>query len=70
MISAMTTPSLAKRCPRRITTTIPNTVFSSLEQRSLREGRSLSNLAAHLLECALLEVASSTTRADEPQREH
>ena len=41
------------RSPKRLTITIPFTVFSALEQRSVEEGRSLSNLAAFLLEHSL-----------------
>ena len=39
--------------PRRISITLPLVTAELLEQRSLREGRSLANLAAHLLERAL-----------------
>ena len=41
------------RSPKRLTITIPFTVFSALEHRSVEEGRSLSNLAAFLLEHSL-----------------
>lgn len=41
--------------PRRISITLPHVTAELLEQRSLREGRSLSNLAAYLLERALTE---------------
>lgn len=41
------------RSPKRLTITIPFTVFSALEKRSTEEGRSLSNLAAYLLEQSL-----------------
>ncbi len=41
------------RSPKRLTITIPYTVFRALETRSAEEGRSLSNLAAYLLEKAL-----------------
>ena len=37
----------------RLTITIPYAVFACLEKRSVAEGRSLSKLAAHLIECAL-----------------
>ncbi len=36
------------RSPKRLTITIPYTVFRALETRSAEEGRSLSNLAAYL----------------------
>jgi hypothetical protein len=41
------------RSPRRISITVPHHAFSALQQRSDVEGRSLSNLAAYLLEIAL-----------------
>lgn len=41
------------RSPKRLTITIPYTVFSALEKQSSVEGRSLSNLAAYLLEKSL-----------------
>ena len=46
-------PSYATRAPRRITITIANSTFERLAERSLMEGRSLSNLASFLLESAL-----------------
>lgn len=39
--------------PRRITVTIPSKLYGELVERSDREGRSLSNLVAFLLETAL-----------------
>jgi hypothetical protein len=45
-----TLPMLALRKPKRITITIPQSVFERLEQLSYEDGRSLSNLAAFLLE--------------------
>lgn len=39
--------------PRRITITIPHGTYRDLQERSDREGRSLSNLSAFLLEVAL-----------------
>lgn len=41
------------RRPRRLTITIPQNVLEQLERCALQEGRSLSNLAAYLLERAL-----------------
>ncbi len=38
--------------PRRITITIPFSTFAYLSKRSAEEGRSMSNLAAYLLERA------------------
>jgi len=39
--------------PQRITITVPAITFKKLLRRSLIEGRSLSNLAAYLLEQSL-----------------
>ena len=43
--------------PQRISITLAQHVFDSLVKRSQRQGRSLSNLAAYLLETALNEAA-------------
>lgn len=43
------------RSPRRITITISNALHQALVQRSNAEGRSMSNLAAYLLELSLDE---------------
>jgi hypothetical protein len=45
--------ALIFRRPRRISITVPHHAFSALQQRSDLEGRSLSNLAAYLLELSL-----------------
>ena len=45
--------SQANRAPKRLTITIPFSTFQALERRSTEEGRSLSNLAAYLLERGL-----------------
>jgi hypothetical protein len=45
--------SRANRAPKRITITIPFNTFQALEHRSTEEGRSISNLAAYLLERGL-----------------
>lgn len=68
VISAMpgdgqTPQSRLFRKPRRITITVPQATAELLVQRSFREGRSLSNLAAVLLERAI------TTEQIEPPRE-
>lgn len=44
-----------KRMPhtRRFSVTVPELVFLALEVRSMEQGRSLSNLAAYLLERAV-----------------
>lgn len=41
------------RKPRRITVTVPDQIYRTLLERSAREGRSISNLAAYLLERAV-----------------
>lgn len=46
------------RSPRRITITIPYSVFAGLLSASDEQGRSLSNYAAHLLELSLLQRSS------------
>lgn len=45
--------SPAFRAPRRITITVPYGAYQRLLERSELEGRSLSNLAAYLLENAM-----------------
>jgi hypothetical protein len=42
--------------PKRLTITVSGSVFASLERRSTAEGRSLSNLAAFVLERGLEDV--------------
>ena len=44
------------RKPQRISVTLPHHVNEALIKRSSREGRSISNLAAFLLEQALLDM--------------
>ena len=41
------------RKPRRMTITLPDKIFQGLAERSYREGRSMSNLSAFLLEQAM-----------------
>jgi hypothetical protein len=53
------------RKPRRITITVPDQIYRSLLERSSREGRSISNLAAYLLERAV----ASEQRAETGQGE-
>jgi hypothetical protein len=43
----------AKRSPKRISITIPYATFQKIVERSNEEGRSLSNLAAFVLEQGL-----------------
>lgn len=50
--------SKAFRKPRRVTITIPYATYLVLERRSYEQGRSLSNLSAYLLECAVNETFS------------
>ncbi|QNI79273.1 CopG-like ribbon-helix-helix domain-containing protein [Synechococcus sp. RS9909] len=45
-------PLLIARAPQRITITIPLHVYEQIAKRSTQEGRSMSNLAAFLLERA------------------
>jgi hypothetical protein len=45
--------SHAFRKPKRVTITVPYATFLELERQSDEQGRSLSNLSAHLLECAI-----------------
>ena len=45
--------SWVSRVPKRITITVPYSTFRNLEERSVAEGRSLSNLAAYVLERGL-----------------
>ena len=47
------------RSPRRITITVPHALLETLVQRSNAEGRSISNLAAFLLELSLDEQRST-----------
>lgn len=51
-------PDPAFRSPKRITITVPYGAYQSLLARSEQEGRSLSNLAAFLLESVLGERRS------------
>ena len=50
---AILSPNPDFRRPRRLTLTMPQHVLEQLERCALQEGRSLSNLAAFLLERAL-----------------
>ena len=46
--------SVMQRSSKRLTTTLPWAVSERLQQRADDEGRSISNLMAHLLEVASL----------------
>jgi len=50
----------AFRSPRRVTITLPFSTFEDLQGRADGEGRSLSNLAAFLLESALKGQADAS----------
>lgn len=50
-LAAMVNPTF--RSPQRISVTVPFRIWHSLVKRSNAEGRSISNLAAFLLEAAL-----------------
>lgn len=53
-MSAPNTPlPLYKRKPRRVSVTVSQAVIERLQRHSDEQGRSTSNLAAHLLEAAL-----------------
>jgi len=51
--------TIVLKAPRRITITIPHSTFENLVQRSDEQGRSLSNLAAYLLERGCLDISDS-----------
>ena len=53
MSQLTSTPSALLRSPRRITITLALRTYEQLQQRCDQEGRSLSNLAAFLLETSL-----------------
>ena len=49
--------TIVLKAPRRITITIPHSTFEHLIQRSDEQGRSLSNLAAYMLERCCQDIA-------------
>lgn len=56
MSSAVATDAIVRpafRSPRRVTITLPYATYQDLQERADDEGRSLSNLAAFLLESSL-----------------
>jgi hypothetical protein len=56
MSSAVATDAIVRpafRSPRRVTITLPYATYQDLQARADDEGRSLSNLAAFLLESSL-----------------
>jgi hypothetical protein len=54
--------NLLTRKPRRMTITLPAKTFNDLVARSYREGRSMSNLSAFLLEQAMDQAEQSHPR--------
>ena len=50
--AAVPASQLARRKPSRISATLPWSLVQRLEERAAYEGRSLSNLIAHILEGA------------------
>lgn len=52
---------LVSGCPKRLSVTLPLHVYRLLERRSIEQGRSMSNLAAFLIETAISQSA-----ADQP----
>ncbi len=59
--------NLPTRHPMRITITVSHALYDYLGQRSHQEGRSMSNLAAFLLENTVEEAPS--TRGQVPSRQ-
>jgi len=58
----------AFRSPRRVTITLAFATYTELQQRADDEGRSLSNLAAFLLETALRPAKGSAAPAENGPR--
>jgi hypothetical protein len=52
MLEVMKLPSVFRK-PVRVTITLPHNIYQHLKKRSDEEGRSLSNLAAFLIEKSL-----------------
>lgn len=53
---------MAFRSPKRITITVPYGAYQSLLNRSDQEGRSMSNLAAYILESSISNLAENDGR--------
>lgn len=60
MLATSQTATLFRKS-RRISITVSEKVYTALSSKSDAEGRSLSNLAAFLLEKAILEAERKTT---------
>lgn len=58
----------AFRKPRRISITVPENVYNKLAECSSLEGRSISNLAAYLLENVLFLQSIKAEKADKVDR--
>ncbi len=61
-VAAVTAADLLHRKPQRICATLPWHLAQRLQERALYEGRSLSNLIAHML-----EGASVTSEQPQPR---
>ena len=59
-------PQPAFHSPRRVTITLPMATFEALQGRADGEGRSLSNLAAFLLESAIKGTAAAAVASVAP----
>jgi hypothetical protein len=59
--------ALLFRKPKRITVTVPDQIYQTLLERSTREGRSISNLAAYLLERAVASEKNAEKALAEQQ---
>ena len=58
------------RHPVRVTITVSYRVAEQLEQRSTEQGRSLSNLAAYLLEVGLMPDATNPNTTSNHVHDH
>lgn len=58
MSASSNSKDLAQRSTHRVTITVPDAVFQALNHHSFRQGRSLSNFAAFLLEHHLISITS------------
>lgn len=59
MTQTISRPNPPFRSTQRVTITLPHSTFDALVDRSSYEGRSLSNLAAFLLETVLTEAVKA-----------
>lgn len=56
------------KAPRRISVTVPCAIYDRLVEKSDDEGRSISNLAAYLLEAALAQPEVAELAAQRANR--